>query len=1183
MILQIVVLLVIVNYLKRLFFIFCTVYAFSSWNSFLVEQQGKDCEHPAIQACELTESVGFWFRDGVYFPAAERLAVMAMKFGFVPRGSLAVMYAEGIFLEQSYEKAFTQFQKMANSGNTIGQFWVGYYYLYGLYVPKNYETAEAWLRLSANKGDAPSQRELARLYMTESIPLTDYAKAFQMASLAAEQYELDAYTVMAQLYEQGKGVPKDLKEAFHWWKRAAEEGLLYGMLMTGNAYRHAIGVERDYSQTIYWYRRASDHQYSDATYYLGRAYIDGMGVDKNIDQGISFITLAAESRNYIAQNYLGRAHLEGIHVRQDSTKAIWWFKRAVANGDLDSKVELALMHLNGQWVDQDVDKAIGLLKEAANQGSHYAAYILGRLYSDNLWVPADLVIALQWLNKAEALGNLNAMNFLVKSYTNNTGVGIDRSKAKILLDKMQNSHNDFVKLRWATLAIEVYRDREISKAAYEFLLDAKSQDMAEAYGILSWVYRSGAGQHFGVQKDLNSSYEIALEGVKRFDMRSFMTIGLFHEFGLNSIPQSATKSQEHYINALNQGSLSAKFRLGISYLTHGNQNIEYALGLINESAKEGLQEAYSYLGWIYENGFYVAQDIDIAKKFYRAAAEDLYEDGQYRLSVLLRNSKDVREQLEGILWLEKAAYGGHSEAQFDLAVHLVDEGIDESRMQAVELAKLSAASGNPRGISMLAWLLGEGVGTVADIRRSRYLFEESANLGDPYSQYMYGRIKFEGDGVPKDIVAGRELLIRACDARNIEACGYLKSLDSINELHFSAEKGDVESQYLLGIEYLYGGSSPKDIDQAKHWLILAAQQGHTEAQRNLGSLFAYELGSTPDYIEALKWFRLSVENGNTVAKVDLGYLYENGYGVEQDYSEAYKWYELGATEGNLIAMHNLGLLYANGRGTERSARRAYEWFLKAAELGNLRAQIDVGLAYERGMGVRQDFIHALNWYQLAADQGSPIAQHNIGLLFANGHGVEVDEFVAIEWFYKAANQNYPHAQAAIGFSFQEGKGVKKDAREAVRWYRLAAKQGNRYAMKNLWAMGVDVPPEMLCRSLDEYAIDSACNVFNPDRDQYKKFNEFLSNSFKKIMESYQAPDSDGLKHYGEVSFCLDPDGGLSRIKLKRPSGSDELDLSILKAVRSTQRVNMPGDECIKKKVSYLKTKLYYDEGDMNPL
>ncbi|GEM_PF-1879409 len=1168
--------------IKRLVFIFFALVASFFWYSSASDPLTVNCSKSSDSDCSNLSEIGFEFRDRIYYPVADKVAITALDLGLISYWSLANAYEEGLFVKQSSEKAFKFFRKLANTGNVIGQYAVGYAYSYGIGVKQNYEAAEAWLKLSANKGDPPSQRELAKIYMLESFSNYDYDKAYLMASLAVDQKDLDAYIVLAALHEQGKGIPVDIKKAFYWWKRSADEGLFHGIVMTGLAYQNAKGVKRDYSQAVYWFQQASSYDYSDATYHLGLAYLNGMGISKSNETGLSLIMKAAKQDNYIAQYYLGKAYLEGINVSQDTSLALEWFKRAEENGSADATVELALMHLNGQGIDQDLDKALNLLSEAAAQGSYNAAYILGRIYLDNLWVEVNYELALKWLTEAADSGSTNATISLVKNYTSNKAMGIDHSKAKYWLETLQNSYDEDVKLKWASLAIGTIKDKDLAKDAYEYLLEAKSRDVAGAYGELSWIYRTGVGERFGIPKNEKRAFETAQEGALLFDMGSFYELGLIYEFGSESTEINHNKSQEAYVEAVNHGALSAKFRLGISYLNHSSYSTEHALSLINDSAKEGLKEAYAYLGWIYENGYYVEQDTAIAIKFYRAAAEDLYEHGQYRLSVLLRNSGDTQEQLEGLTWLERAAYGGHSEAQFDLSLHLVDEEIDESRTKAVEWAKLSAASGNPRGISMLAWLLGEGLGTLRDIKRSRSLFKESAKMGDPYSQYMYGRMKFEGNGIPQDVAAGRELLVKACDARNRDACIYLQGLDNIGVLRVAAEEGDRDSQFSLGMEYLYGSSVPRDIDLARKWLLSSAQFGHAEAQYQLGVLFAYEQGENPDYTEAFRWFQKAAEQGNTIANLELGYLYEHGFGVEQSYSNAHRLYGLAAATGNAIAQHNMGLLYRHGRGVERNDETANEWFLKAAQLGDIPAQIDIGFAYERGIGVRQDYIKARKWYELAAEQGSPIAQHNIGLFYANGRGVGADETTAIDWFYMSAKQNYPPAQASLGFGFQEGRGVKQDIEEAIRWYRLASKQGNRFAKQNLWAMGVDIPPERLCRPFDSEAKNASCNVFKPNNEQSERFSSFLSQALKDIMSNYEGPRSDGQKYYGEVSFCLNQDGTFSRVNLRAPSGSGKLDQAILEAINTTDKIRLPNDDCIKKRASSLKVIMHYDETDMLP-
>lgn len=1137
-----------------------------------------DCSSADEKNC-VQQGAGDWrIKEDFYYPAADHLSHLMIKLGLLSEWSLASAYEEGFIVKQSYEKAFKLLLSLGNNKYPYGQYGVGYYYAHGIHVEQNYDTAVAWLKLAANQGITSAKIELARIFKTDSYPDVNYDTAFEWANMALEEHDIEAYNLLAELYEYGKGVPKDLGEAFRLWKLAAEKGSLNGMFKLGIAYQYAKGVERDYLQAIDWFKRASEQNNSDATYQLGLAYINGMGVAKELDKGISLIFQSAEQENFIAQNSLGRMYLDGVNLEQNNVSALYWFQRAVANRSSDAQIEIALMHLNGQGVEQNLDTALHLLKGAAEE-SAYANFILGRLYLDNLWLPQDYELALNWLEKAAKLGHINAINTLIKTYASNEAAGIKPDKVRYWLEFMQYSDDENLKLNWATLAIETLNNPKISKAAYQYLLEAKERDIEGAYGILSWIYRSGVGKHFGVPTDEIRAYDIAVEGARRMDHGSFFTLGLLHEFGTDALPISPKLSAENYINALNRGSLSAKFRLGINYLNHATHDAEVAFSLIESAAKEGLIEAYDFLGWAYENGYFTEQNIAMAIKFYRAAADELYATGQYNLSVLLRDSDDFQEQEEGITWLKRAAYNGHSEAQFDLSLYLVDIENDASKKEAVEWAKLSAHSGNPRGISMLAWLLDEGIGTLQNIRESRELFQESANMGDPYSQYRFGRMMFEGNGVPKDTAGGRELLVKACDSLNQEACEYLHSQQSVEGLHIAANTGNSDAQFALGMEYLNGISLQQNIEKAHHWFHSAALKGHTQSQQKLGYLYAYEQGEKPDYIEAKKWFQLAADKGDIQAQIELGLLYEYGNGVAQNYVQAHTWYEHAAKQGSPVAQHNIGLLYAHGRGVKQNDELAFNWFHKSAEQGYIRAIIDLGLAYELGKGIAKSYQEARLWYEVAAEYGDPIAQNNLGLLYEYGRGLPEDEDIAFEYFYKSANQGFVRAQYFLGLYFLNGRGTEKNTSEAIKWFRLAADQGHPDARKRLWSLGVNIPPQKLCKPLDQSGTGQACDIFFPDKHQKMEFDAFLSQSLNQIMEGFIAPKSDGLKYQGKATFCFDK-GGLSKVSLTHPAGHQELDQAILKAINKTGNIPLPDDPCIQRMASHLKVTMFYDESDM---
>lgn len=50
----------------------------------------------------------------------------------------------------------------------------------------------------------------------------------------------------------------------------------------------------------------------------------------------------------------------------------------------------------------------------------------------------------------------------------------------------------------------------------------------------------------------------------------------------------------------------------------------------------------------------------------------------------------------------------------------------------------------------------------------------------------------------------------------------------------TAEQGDAEAQYMLGMIYSFGEDAARDKPVATFWLQKAAEQGHVKAQRMLG-------------------------------------------------------------------------------------------------------------------------------------------------------------------------------------------------------------------------------------------------------------------------------------------------------------------------------------------------------------
>ena len=92
----------------------------------------------------------------------------------------------------------------------------------------------------------------------------------------------------------------------------------------------------------------------------------------------------------------------------------------------------------------------------------------------------------------------------------------------------------------------------------------------------------------------------------------------------------------------------------------------------------------------------------------------------------------------------------------------------------------------------------------------------------------------------------------------------------------------------------------------------SAEQGDANAQFNLGLMYRFGNGVPKDDVEAVKWFRKAAESyrkaaeqGDSKAQFNLGAIYANGEGLPEDYVEAYAWWSVAATNGNKLAKQDL--------------------------------------------------------------------------------------------------------------------------------------------------------------------------------------------------------------------------------------------------------------------------------------
>ena len=112
-----------------------------------------------------------------------------------------------------------------------------------------------------------------------------------------------------------------------------------------------------------------------------------------------------------------------------------------------------------------------------------------------------------------------------------------------------------------------------------------------------------------------------------------------------------------------------------------------------------------------------------------------------------------------------------------------------------------------------------------------------------------------------------------------------------------AENGDAESQYKLGLNYIYGTDVPKDASKAAEWFKKASDQGFLPARRELGILLAAGDGVEPDMETAVQYLSQAADELDPSALYHLGLMFEVGIGVEKDLQKAVRMLAYAAEMG----------------------------------------------------------------------------------------------------------------------------------------------------------------------------------------------------------------------------------------------------------------------------------------------
>lgn len=524
---------------------------------------------------------------------------------------------------------------------------------------------------------------------------------------------------------------------------------------------------------------------------------------------------------------------------------------------------------------------------------------------------------------------------------------------------------------------------------------------------------------------------------------------------------------------------------------------------------------------MYEKGLGVLKDIDQAYGFYVDCINCGSEDAKYKVINILLDEKCKYYNPELAFAFAEETAPNNLDSCFYLGFcYLHGIGTEVNFRLAFNNFFKASATNDPKHIRFLADCYYSGIGIIQDFDRAVELYvkvpqspEINAKLLDCYLmkneqpkifRLLQSTVEEDDSNLEHIHMLAKFYLDGVYTKRDAEkAYAYLKK---------AANKGHVESLYLLATEYYQSGITLKKEESIEWYETLANNYNHAQAIEFLYNYYkednyekAYKYGrlieSTNDnelltflainslkvkdinLQDAYKYNKYLADNGDSSLYTFIGDFYYQGIAVDKDDQEAFSYYMLSGNNKEAAALFALGYCYENGIFVDKDSFTACKYYNEAEEKDNFYSKFAIATFYEfgincdinferayqiyeelskkdayaifkmatfleRGLGCKKNVNQAISLYNTAMEQGEIFAALSLAKLYEDGTVVKKDYTKAFNLYKKIFTFN-SDAQYKLGYFYENGLSVKKDIYEAIRYYQMASSNKNQYAEKYL--------------------------------------------------------------------------------------------------------------------------------------
>ena len=333
-------------------------------------------------------------------------------------------------------------------------------------------------------------------------------------------------------------------------------------------------------------------------------------------------------------------------------------------------------------------------------------------------------------------------------------------------------------------------------------------------------------------------------------------------------------------------------------------------------------------------------------------------------------------------------------------------------------------------------------------------------------------------------------------------------------LRQAAEEGDAEAAYRLGVRFLEGVGSPRQVREGVLWLTRAAKLGLPEAKLELAvcAFLGRGVPAKPEwgrhlleeatrgwppertwwkgverYLRALRdlpwteenihrvvemmeaFLRLAERGGHRTSRSALAFRYGT---PEKDGKPLFESLRFPPWANPRLLPEDPDVAFAAGRtfeGLDDPHGKAFAawWYRLAGEDEHEEAMLRLAFLLDQGLpgALPRDREEARRWIRRAARRELATAIELAGSLESTTAGpAEEAERRAAPWFRRAAELDLPEGKASWGYYLLHGRGgVEQDVEEGIRLVREAAAEGSAYALRVLaeaYMKGLGVPRDV---------------------------------------------------------------------------------------------------------------------------